>query len=238
MELHVGVAVTVLHADNDLLARLNAGQHRHCGAVVQYALVCPAGIPLLRLEKLVVEVKVLNPAFAQLPALDGNLHQQSVQKIGGVEAVLNSSSVWHTLHRRAFLKENGIVFIPGNVCEDLPFTYECYFKAVKCLKTNLRLNIYRRWNGSLTKNFNMRYAKDLCVAIGKTWALGKQSALTPEEYKGLQRILFVPFNFVTTSAIKHFPHLSDRLKVMDDLAKNAPDLQFSDGMYQKIISLI
>lgn len=153
------------------------------------------------------------------------------------EAPVGYHSIWHTLHKRTFLVENGILFQPGNVCEDLPFTYECCLKAGICLKTNLRLNIYRRWYGSLTKNFNMRYANDLCIAIGMTWVLRKQLLLPPEEYKGLQRILFVPLNFVTTSAIKHLPRLSDRLQVMDYLAEFASDLRFSDGYNQKAISL-
>ena len=87
VELDIGIAVTVLHADDDLLAALDIGQHRHRGAVAGHALVGPARVPLLGLEKLVVEVKVVDPAGNQLPAPDSHIEQQAVQGLGRVEAV-------------------------------------------------------------------------------------------------------------------------------------------------------
>lgn len=78
VELDVGVAVTVLHADDDLLAALYIGHHRHPGAVSEHALVGPTRVPLLGLEELVVEVKVVDPAGNQLSAPDSHIDQQSV----------------------------------------------------------------------------------------------------------------------------------------------------------------
>ena len=53
--------------------------------------------------------------------------------------------VWRTLYRREFLVAGNLTSYPGIRFQDIPFTHECYLKANNCIRTNIHLNIYRRW---------------------------------------------------------------------------------------------
>lgn len=145
--------------------------------------------------------------------------------------------VWRILFRREFLLQQHLSFIPGICAQDFPFTHESYLKASKCITTNLPIVAYRNIReGSATSSFKIKYARDFCIAIGKTWSLKDSHRLSKEEYKSLQRSLFERFYLLMTKSIKSFS-LSDRLHVIDTLSKYAPDLTFSEDIYQKMITL-
>ena len=86
-ELDRRVAVPVLHADDDLIARDDVGQDGDARAVAAHALVGPLGIPLLGLAELVVKVQVVLPPRNELAAAHRQPHRQAIQPLGRVEAV-------------------------------------------------------------------------------------------------------------------------------------------------------
>ena len=146
--------------------------------------------------------------------------------------------VWDKLYKRSFLKHHHLQFIPGICCEDVPFTYNCYFKANRCLVSDIQLYIYRKRSGSITDQYSQRFAHDTSIAIGEIWKLRQQEGISTEEYNRLEHNCFFYFHKLILSTLKHIPKLSNRLRIMDDLAKNAPDLSFTNGKYQKWITVL
>lgn len=152
---------------------------------------------------------------------------------------LFKAPVWHVVFRRAFLEDFHISFEPGIYYEDVPFTHECYLKAGKCLKTNLLLNLYRdfRQNSITSSRFTMKHANSLSIAIAKTWALRNAFTLNEEEIKILQRSIFVRFYRIMTWSTTNFSFL-DCFRSIRFLSRLAPDLRFTDGLPQKVITLV
>ncbi len=146
--------------------------------------------------------------------------------------------VWDKLYKRSFLKHHHLQFIPGICCEDVPFTYNCYFKANRCLVSDIQLYIYRKRSGSITDQYSQRFAHDTSIAIGEIWKLRQQEGISTEEYNRLEHNCFFYFHKLILSTLKHIPKLSNRLRIMDDLAQNAPDLNFTNGKYQKWITVL
>ena len=146
--------------------------------------------------------------------------------------------VWDKLYRLAFLKNNHLQFISGINCEDVPFTYYCYFKAGKCLDSNILLYLYRRRDDSITGKYSLEFAHDTSVAIGKIWELRQQAGITPEVYNRLERNCFFYFYKVIHCTLKYITGWTNQFRVMHYLTTNAPDLCFTDGKYQKWITLL
>lgn len=146
--------------------------------------------------------------------------------------------VWRTLYRRAFLIENNLKFVPGIYIQDVPFTNECYLKAGKCIKTSWLLNIYRRGHESATSSFNIKKLKDFSIALAKTWELTRLDGLSSSTQFKLRQNVYNSFSllvWITTNQIKN---ASERKEVLDFLKQQAPDLWFSNGKKQRIVSFL
>lgn len=146
--------------------------------------------------------------------------------------------VWRTLYRRAFLIENNLKFVPGIYIQDVPFTNECYLKAGKCIKTSWLLNIYRRGHESATSSFNIKKLKDFSIALAKTWELTRLDGLSSSTQYKLRQNVYNSFSllvWITTNQIKN---ASERKEVLDFLKQQAPDLWFSNGKKQRIVSFL
>lgn len=141
--------------------------------------------------------------------------------------------VWRTLYRREFLLNERICFYPGIRFQDIPFTHECYLKAQKCLRISWFLNIYRKWPGASTNNYDLVKAKDFCTAIVLTWKLNRLN-LTPALTLKLKENVWRSFSDMIFLTCHEFKKVKDRIQVIDYIKKLAPDLNFQNGKKQKL----
>ena len=146
--------------------------------------------------------------------------------------------VWHRLHRREFLIKNHIRFIPGIYSQDMPFSHECLYQAERCLKTNLVLNLYRKWVGAITCNFTRKYISDWIIAYSKSWVYDKKGGLTPQQYWMYKRWMWIRFHDFINRVVLRVPSFSERLGIIDEFAKANPDFKFSSDRVQRITTLL
>ena len=146
--------------------------------------------------------------------------------------------VWRTLYRREFLEKNNLKFIYGICYEDMPFTPKCYLKAQKCVRAYCDLYLYRMGHSSITSTMSIKKALDLNRVVESLWHLKDMDGLTSAECHRLKDNLFSTFSFELW-CISHNKHILDhRREIVDDLQKRVPDLWFSNGMKQFIVSLL
>lgn len=146
--------------------------------------------------------------------------------------------VWRTLYRRDFLVENNLKFIHGICYEDMPFTPECYLKAKKCVRAFCDLYLYRMGHSSITSTMSTKKALDLNRVIERLWELKDMLDLTDGERQRLLDNLFATFSFEIW-CISHNKNVLEHSKeIVRDLHKRVPDLWFSNGMKQIIVSLL
>lgn len=146
--------------------------------------------------------------------------------------------VWRTLYRREFLRRNSIRFLQGVCYEDIPFTHECYLRAGKCLRTNSLLYIYRTGHASITTAINLKTGKDLATVIAKTWELRHLEALTPSIRERLQDNVFAALSVLLYGTSHDVARASDRKAIIRHLREQAPDMSFSHGMKQRLVSFM
>ncbi len=146
--------------------------------------------------------------------------------------------VWHRLHRREFLIEKHIRFIPGILSEDMPFSHECLYQAGKCLKTNLVLNLYRKWEGASTSNFTRKYISDWIIAFSKSWVYDKIGGLTPQQHRMYKHWMWIRFNDFINRVILEIPSFSEKLGIIDEFAKANPSFYFSKDRSQRIVTFL
>lgn len=147
--------------------------------------------------------------------------------------------LWRTIYRRDFLIKEEISFIPGIIFEDIPFVHTCYLKAKICLRSNLVFYIYRRGNQpSATSNFTKEKAKDLSIAISKLWEMTKTNGLNSKIRQKLQDDTFVTFSILMYAIVYNIDNSKDRLSIINKLKQLIPDIQFKNGIIQKINSFM
>lgn len=142
--------------------------------------------------------------------------------------------VWRTLYRRLFLLHNSISFVPGIRYQDVPFTHECYIRAGKCLKSPILLNIYRRGHESATSTFDINRARDYSVAIAKTWELTLLPSLSQADLKKLKDDIYTSFSSMLRHTCHRIKEPSERIKIIDFLKQEIPNLRFDYGKKQFI----
>lgn len=144
--------------------------------------------------------------------------------------------VWRTLFRRKFILDNNLSFVPGIYIQDVPFTHECYLKARKCIRASWLLNIYRKGHESATFSFNIKKAKDFCIAIAKTWELTHLNGLSSQVQYKLREDVYASFSMVIWIIIHKIRKSSERIEIIDFMKQQAPDLWFQNGVKQKLES--
>ncbi len=145
--------------------------------------------------------------------------------------------VWRTLYRRQFLLDSKITFYPDIRFQDIPFTHECYLKAKKCLRVSWLLNIYRQWPEASTASFNEGKAKDFCIAIAKTWGLLNLKLPSIIKHK-LQENVWIHFSVMICLTCHFLNKDIERINVINVLKKEAPTLEFPNGIKQRIVSFL
>ena len=147
--------------------------------------------------------------------------------------------VWRTLFKRDFLCAHQLSFVPGVCYQDVPFTHECYIKAGKCLRTHRLLNIYRRQRaGSASFSFSKKKAMDFCTVIARTWKLTHIKDLSPKVQEKLRNDVYISFSAFSYDVLHGIKDSSFRLQLLRHLKKDAPDLAFTNGTKEKILSFL
>ena len=144
--------------------------------------------------------------------------------------------VWRTLYRRLFLEENHLKFIHGICYEDMPFTPECYLKANKCIRTSCILYLYRMGHNSITSTMTPKKALDLNKVIARIWELKDMETISQDERQRLLDNLFATFSFALWCISHNQDVLTERKAIIRDLRKRVPDLWFSHGIKQLLVS--
>lgn len=168
---------------------------------------------------------------------DGKIAEKTGQELFLQDLNPHQCYVWRTLFRRAFLVEQQLTFVPNICVQDVPFTHECYLKAVKCLRVSWLLNVYRKGHPSATTaSYSLKKGKDFSIAIAKTWELMKLDLPTDVRSK-LNDDVYTSFcvNLWNVSLMKS---AEERRQVVSFLKENAPDLSFCNGIKQRLYSFM
>lgn len=151
----------------------------------------------------------------------------------------NDCHVWHTLYRRVFLETNNISFIPKIYYEDIPFTHECYLKARKSLKISLPMYIYRQSNTkSITSNFCKKSCIDLCTVLNLLWELTKDTNYSPEITTKIRQNCYATFSALTYCIVHDIHNQRDRLYMLKNIKRTAPNMNFKNGLRQKSVNFM
>lgn len=146
--------------------------------------------------------------------------------------------VWRTIYRKSFLDENKLRFIPGIYFEDVPFTTECLLKASNCIKTTLTFYIYRQRENSIVSSMNHKKICDFNVVLEKLWEMKSELTLSKAQSQQLMNTIFVTFSISVWYITQDKKLLLDRKTFVNDLKLRVPDLCFTNGLKQRLVSLV
>ena len=149
----------------------------------------------------------------------------------------NCCYVWRTIYNRDFLNRNHLRFIPNICFEDIPFTHECYVRAGLCIKINWFLIIYRQGHKTITSTFDKKKGLDYSMAIAKTWNIQHHIQMNTKALHKLQQDVYKSFSFMMCSA-SHTIKPCDMRELVNLLLQEAPDLQFTNGLKQRVTSFL
>ena len=145
--------------------------------------------------------------------------------------------VWCSLFRKGFLTSSHISFYPRIKFQDVPFTYECYLKAKKCIRTSQLLNIYRQRTGSATAFFNLYKAYDFGIAIVKTWQLSSLCH-SPQLLKTFKNNMFTHLTWAIYLISQDECPFSEKKEAIRFIKVLAPDMIFKDNVKQRVYSFL
>jgi glycosyltransferase involved in cell wall biosynthesis len=146
--------------------------------------------------------------------------------------------VWRTLYKREFLVTKDLIFYPGIKYQDIPFTHECYLKANNCICSNIRLNIYRKWPGSSTNAYKIDNSKHFITAIAITWKLRQIEGLSSNLVYKLEDNVYISFRTMLYDTLHSIKGKNDRYVLMNYINFQAPDLNFTHSIQQKLITFM
>jgi glycosyltransferase involved in cell wall biosynthesis len=146
--------------------------------------------------------------------------------------------VWRTLYKREFLVTKDLIFYPGIKYQDIPFTHECYLKANNCICSNIRLNIYRKWPGSSTNAYKIDNSKHFITAIAITWKLRQIEGLSSNLVYKLEDNVYISFRTMLYDILHSIKGKNDRYVLMNYINFQAPDLNFTHSIQQKLITFM
>jgi glycosyltransferase involved in cell wall biosynthesis len=146
--------------------------------------------------------------------------------------------VWRTLYKREFLVTKDLIFYTGIRYQDIPFTHECYLKANNCICSNIRLNIYRKWPGSSTNAYKIDNSKHFITAIAITWKLRQIEGLSSNLVYKLEDNVYISFRTMLYDTLHSIKGKNDRYVLMNYINFQAPDLNFTHSIQQKLITFM
>lgn len=77
---------------------------------------------------------------------------------------------------------------------------------------------------------------DLCMAVAATWKLRNLEGLSPETRLRLNDNIFVSFTLISYVMLWGESTRSERREIFNHLNRLAPDLSFSHGIKQKVVT--
>ena len=146
--------------------------------------------------------------------------------------------VWRTLYRKEFLITQGLSFYPGLRYQDIPFTHKCYLKANNCIRTNILLNIYRKWPGSSTNAYKFENSRHFITAIALTWQLRQIEGLSSDLLYKIEENVYISFRSMIYDTLHGIKEKNDRYALMDYINFQAPDLNFTHSIQQRLITMM
>ena len=146
--------------------------------------------------------------------------------------------VWRTLYRREFLVTENLTSYPGIRFQDIPFTHECYVKASNCIRTNILLNIYRKWPGSATNAYKFENSRHFITAIALTWQLRQIEGLSSNLLYKIEENVYISFRSMIYDTLHGIKDKKDRYVLMNYINFQAPDLNFTHSIQQRLITMM
>ena len=146
--------------------------------------------------------------------------------------------VWRTLYRREFLVTEDLRYYPSIRYQDIPFTHECYLKAKNCLRTNILLNIYRKWPGSATNAYKFENSRHFITAIALTWQLRQIEGLSSELLYKIEENVYISFRNIIYNILHNSKEKKERYALIDYINFQNPDLNFTHSIQQRIITFM
>lgn len=173
------------------------------------------------------------PSFSEVESIEMSGEDAFVHYLNPRECF-----VWRTLYRRHFLLDNSIMFIPGIYFEDVPFTTECYLKAERCISMPIPFYIYRQRPNSIVSSINKKKINDFNIVIEHLWNLKDRQNLTNAELQKLKDTIFMTFSIEMWYLTKERGVYCYRKEIVKDLKKRVPNLFFSNGCKQIVVSYL
>ena len=146
--------------------------------------------------------------------------------------------VWRTIYRRQFLLDNNLFFIPGLYFEDVPFTTACYIAAKKCIITSTLLYIYRQRQGSIVSSITKEKLVHLNRVVKYLWDMKQNSAYPVLVNQKLEDTIFATFSICLWYLSHDKTAWNCRKEVIRDLQQRIPELKFTNGFKQQLISFV
>ena len=146
--------------------------------------------------------------------------------------------VWRTLYRREFLVTENLTSYPGIRFQDIPFTHECYLKASNCIRTNILLNIYRKWPGSATNAYKFENSRHFITAIALTWQLRQIEGLSSNLLYKIEENVYISLRSMIYDTLHGIKNKKDRYVLMNYINFQAPDLNFTHSIQQRLITMM
>lgn len=170
-----------------------------------------------------------------------HLKDFSTERKTGAEIFLHDFNpqqcyVWRTIYYKKFLDDNNLRFIQGIYFEDVPFTTECLIKAKDCIKTTLSFYIYRQRENSIVSSISLKKILDFNTVIARLWEMYKNYSLPVQMQKQLMNTIFTTYSISVWYVSHDSKLLSQRKTIVSDLKAKVPDLCFTNGIKQKIVS--
>ena len=192
------------------------------------------------------EVASCTPAaFSPQPPASSHLTPLPSHSLFLTDFTPSQCFVWHTLYRKAFLDAAQLQFIPGIYFEDVPFTTACYLKAKTCIHCHHIFYIYRQRPGSIVSAINKRKVMDFNKVLEKLWEMRSEEIhpnakeiSSADIQRQLMNVIFTTFSVEMWYVTHHPQLLADRREIASDLRRRIPDLHFTGGVKQRLVSLL
>ena len=129
-------------------------------------------------------------------------------------------------------------FIPRLYFEDVPFTTICYITAKKCILTSTLLYIYRQRQGSIVSSITKEKLLHLNRVVEYLWDLKQNNSFSIQVNQKLEDTIFTTFSICLWYLSHDKAIWQYRKEVIRDLRQRIPSLKFTNGLKQRLISLV
>lgn len=143
------------------------------------------------------------------------------------------------LYSRDFLNKNHLRFTPGIYFEDIPFTTACYLTAGTCIKSTCLFYIYRQRLSSICSTIDIHKIYDLNTIL----ALLEDIIRTKPDLQNCQRrqvaeIMFATFSIALWYTVSDKQLFEHRKEIIKDLREKVHNLNFSNTIKQRMVSMV